>query len=112
MTRLPVALYSSRNKNPFLDIFPGAPVRATRAIKKAGYWYLIFIQSKNRMRPKVMIFAAMMGNELIQIPYSVHRSIPTAKSRSIASEKSLVSLSFQVRMTCGTNEMVVRVPAR
>jgi hypothetical protein len=59
-----------------------------------------------------MTFAAMMGTELIQIPYAVHMSIPAAKSRSIASEKSLVSLSFQVRSTCGTNEMVVRVPAR
>jgi hypothetical protein len=59
-----------------------------------------------------MIFAAMIGKELIQIPYTVQRSIPAAKSRSIASEKSLVSFSFQVRITCGTNDMVVRVPAR
>jgi hypothetical protein len=82
-------------------------------VRENGYYrYLIFIQSKKRTRPKVIIFAAMIGKELIQIPYAVHKSIPAAKRRSIASEKSLVSLSFQVRITCGTNEIVVRVPAR
>jgi hypothetical protein len=57
------------------------------------------------------MFAAMMGGELIQIPYAVQRSIPAAKSRSITSEKSLVSFNFQVRITCGTKEIVVRDPA-
>jgi hypothetical protein len=59
-----------------------------------------------------MTFAAMIGAELIQIPYAVHKSIPAANKRSIASEKSLVSLIFHVRITWGTNDIVVRVPAR
>jgi len=84
---------------------------ALTGIKNADYWYLIFIQSKMRTSPKVTIFATMIGIELIQIPYAVHRSIPAAKSRSITSEKSLVSFSFQVRITCGIKEIVVRAPA-
>jgi hypothetical protein len=78
---------------------------------RTDYRYLIFIQSRIRTSPKVTIFAAMMGVEFIQIPYEVQRSIPAAKSRSMTSEKSLVSLSFQVRITCGTKEIVVRAPA-
>jgi hypothetical protein len=85
-------------KISFLRIFLLHLIK-TRVQERGDYRYLIFIQSKNRTRPKVMIFAAMIGKELIQIPYAVHRSIPPAKSRSIASEKSLVSLSFQVRIT-------------
>lgn len=59
----------------------------------------------------VTILVMMTGRELIKKPYKIHRNMPAQNSMNIPAEMSFVDLVFQVLITCGINEMVVRVPA-
>lgn len=60
---------------------------------------------------KVMILVMMTGRELMKKPYNIQRKIPAQNSMNIPIDMSFVDLVFQVLITCGKNEMVVRVPA-
>ena len=60
---------------------------------------------------KVMILVMMTGRELMKKPYNIQRKIPAQNSMNIPIDMSFVDLVIQVLITCGKNEMVVRVPA-
>ena len=59
----------------------------------------------------VTVFARIIGRASIKIPYSNQRKTPLQKIRNMPSEMSFADLDFQVFVNCGTNAMVVNVPA-
>jgi len=64
-----------------------------------------------KARMNVTILVMMTGRELIETPYNIQRKMPAQNSMNIPAEMSFADLVFQVLITCGKNEMVVRVPA-
>ena len=60
---------------------------------------------------RVIRLAAITGMSFTKIPYANHSTTPKQNSENMPSEKSFADLLFHVLMTCGKNEMVVRIPA-
>ena len=64
-----------------------------------------------KARINVTILVMMTGRELIENPYIIQRKIPAQNSENIPADMSFVDRVFQVLITCGRKDIVVRVPA-
>lgn len=64
-----------------------------------------------KARMKVTILVMMTGGELIEKPYKIQRKMPAQNSENIPVDRSFVERVFQVLITCGRKDTVVRVPA-
>jgi len=64
-----------------------------------------------KARINVTILVMMTGRELIEKPYMIQRKIPPQNSENIPADISFVDRVFQVLITCGRKDTVVRVPA-
>jgi hypothetical protein len=63
-------------------------------------------------RSKLIKLAIITGRECSIIPYSIHKKTPRQKAINVMRDISFVDFVFQILMTCGTKEMVVRAPAK
>jgi len=61
---------------------------------------------------KVTAFAMMIDIAPSMSPYKSQRKVPIVNTATMPHDRSRAERVCQIRQTCGTNDAVVRVPAR